>query len=419
MKLDLLYLMNRSSDGNTPLSAVKTIRLEGSIEVDDFSVMVDLVTPIPTPSGTQETAQEPGLQTPASGWMHEVTEPRLPVQNIEKTSEKTVPEVEIDARTVPQTEPDVVQVKGREAPAVERRAGGVDGPFVQQDIKEKSTHKRAVALEQASTEGLVPVIRDNPKPAVHQEKDQVISRARAVAADPRQRGADVAIIPKPSPEARKGTAEVPPSQERVETATPSKPAKKATSIEATGPQPRTASPISQMDVSPKLVSDLPDPQAFDPPIVRASTAIDGAAPSRPLGAAGPPTPPTAPSIPGQIAATLSVSETGMAEIVLDPEELGKVRLTLTQTDGRTVLIVEAQRPETIDLMRRNLDELTAEFSDAGYANLSFDFRDSPQDWNDRDSGTMTAFEAEDFETGEDLPNDLAVLTMADRLDLRL
>jgi hypothetical protein len=73
-----------------------------------------------------------------------------------------------------------------------------------------------------------------------------------------------------------------------------------------------------------------------------------------------------------VAAVLSDGEGGF-ELQLAPEELGKVRLSLQVSDGVAVLAIHAERPETIDLMRRHVDVLEREFRDAGFASLTFTF----------------------------------------------
>jgi len=61
------------------------------------------------------------------------------------------------------------------------------------------------------------------------------------------------------------------------------------------------------------------------------------------------------------------------ELTLSPEELGRVRLTLSTTDAGLVLAVSAERPETLDLMRRNIDQLARDFREIGFSDLSFSF----------------------------------------------
>lgn len=61
------------------------------------------------------------------------------------------------------------------------------------------------------------------------------------------------------------------------------------------------------------------------------------------------------------------------EITLSPEELGRVRLTLATHDGALTMMVQADRPETLDLLRRNIDSLAQDFRDLGYQDLTFSF----------------------------------------------
>lgn len=67
------------------------------------------------------------------------------------------------------------------------------------------------------------------------------------------------------------------------------------------------------------------------------------------------------------------------EITLAPEELGKVRMTIWATDGGLTLQLVADRPETLDLMRRHIDQLAQDFRDMGFERLSFSFgREEPE-----------------------------------------
>ncbi|WP_158965706.1 flagellar hook-length control protein FliK [Chachezhania sediminis] len=62
------------------------------------------------------------------------------------------------------------------------------------------------------------------------------------------------------------------------------------------------------------------------------------------------------------------------EIALEPAELGRVRMTLSTTvDGVMTLHVTADRPETLDLMRRHIAELSQEFRRLGYADVGMSF----------------------------------------------
>ena len=75
----------------------------------------------------------------------------------------------------------------------------------------------------------------------------------------------------------------------------------------------------------------------------------------------------------QMSQALADAGNRTVELTLSPEELGKVRMTLTSNDGAITVTVQAERPETLDLMRRNIDSLARDFRDMGYSNIGFDF----------------------------------------------
>lgn len=60
------------------------------------------------------------------------------------------------------------------------------------------------------------------------------------------------------------------------------------------------------------------------------------------------------------------------EVILDPAELGKVRMLITPGDNPAVTIL-AERPETFDLLRRNIDLLSKELRDAGVSGADISF----------------------------------------------
>ncbi len=66
------------------------------------------------------------------------------------------------------------------------------------------------------------------------------------------------------------------------------------------------------------------------------------------------------------------------ELALNPEELGRVRMTLQATDGGMSVQLTVERPETLELLRRNIDLLAAELRQAGYERLSFGFTGDQQ-----------------------------------------
>lgn len=66
----------------------------------------------------------------------------------------------------------------------------------------------------------------------------------------------------------------------------------------------------------------------------------------------------------QVADRLMGRAEGHLEVVLSPEELGKVRLLITAGEALSVM-VSADRPETFDLLRRHADILAKELREAG------------------------------------------------------
>ncbi len=109
------------------------------------------------------------------------------------------------------------------------------------------------------------------------------------------------------------------------------------------------------------------------------------------------------------------------ELTLSPEELGRVRMTLSTQDGVLSLSIQADRPETIDLMRRHIDQLAQDFRDLGFTDLSFSFgrddtarSETPDRHTDADMGRPAA-----DTVGKPPPGDLPPGAGGHGLDLRL
>ena len=64
---------------------------------------------------------------------------------------------------------------------------------------------------------------------------------------------------------------------------------------------------------------------------------------------------------------------GMVEVKLSPEELGRVRLAMTTVESGMTVLVTAERAETLDLIRRNIDLFAADLAEQGFTNLNFSF----------------------------------------------
>ncbi len=87
------------------------------------------------------------------------------------------------------------------------------------------------------------------------------------------------------------------------------------------------------------------------------------------------TPETARQVANQIAIAITNTTSKTTEIALNPEELGRVRLSLSAADGAITLNVLAERAETQDLLRRHIDQLAQEFRALGYKSIAFSFGD--------------------------------------------
>lgn len=75
----------------------------------------------------------------------------------------------------------------------------------------------------------------------------------------------------------------------------------------------------------------------------------------------------------QMAVSIVPLPEGPVEIKLSPEELGRVRMTVSVIDGAIAVAVQAERVETADLLRRHIETLAREFRDLGYDQSSFSF----------------------------------------------
>lgn len=170
---------------------------------------------------------------------------------------------------------------------------------------------------------------------------------------------------------------------------------------ATGPQIRTSAqppapaPVAHPGSGPQ--TPVPDPGA-----ATALARLHGAAPQDPGARGDQPAPPdisagagprahaalpakTATPVPQQTVGlpqgvarqmTIALHTSGPGrpvDLLLDPAELGHLRLNMTQRDGTMTLTITAERAETLDLLRRHIDLLAQDFRDIGYGDTSFAF----------------------------------------------
>ena len=83
----------------------------------------------------------------------------------------------------------------------------------------------------------------------------------------------------------------------------------------------------------------------------------------------------------QISQAVEAGEKGAIELRLDPAELGKVRIQMVLRDGIMMATIQAERPETLELLRRNSDSLDLTFAEQGYGGAELDFQEFDHDGN--------------------------------------
>jgi hypothetical protein len=74
-----------------------------------------------------------------------------------------------------------------------------------------------------------------------------------------------------------------------------------------------------------------------------------------------------------LAERIAQTPSGQMEITLRPEELGALRFDMRQEGEALVITLSAERPETLDLMRRHLPELMADLKQLGVQNSNLSF----------------------------------------------
>lgn len=124
----------------------------------------------------------------------------------------------------------------------------------------------------------------------------------------------------------------------------------------------------------------------------------------------------------QIAAAVSKTPEGSIDIRLDPPELGRVTLKMSLTEAGATALVSADRPEVVDLLRRNEAQLAREMKEAGLGEMSFAFAEqNPGEQKDREASQAFAMHGGTTANEQDaaiaMAQDRAI--QLDHLDIRL
>ncbi len=159
---------------------------------------------------------------------------------------------------------------------------------------------------------------------------------------------------------------------------PALPAPKNQQPPATAAPAFAPGPVAPPPPSLSRLADLP-PVGGEAGSLRSDTGlVSGPAPALAEGARpGPAAPPGAPVTPQAVAAQIAValgrSADGTIDIALHPQELGRLRLSLTPTDAGLVVTIAAERPETLDLLRRHAADLGQDLRSLGFRDVDLNF----------------------------------------------
>ncbi len=131
-----------------------------------------------------------------------------------------------------------------------------------------------------------------------------------------------------------------------------------------------------------------------------------------------------PQVAQQIAMVLHKAPDKPVEIALNPPELGRVRMVMNASETGVVVQVLTERTDTLDLMRRNIDELGRALADLGYEDISFSFGQGERDSAQEENGTVhNTLQLEHEDAGaRNTPTSPLLPTLAiapDGIDIRL
>ncbi|MFY1712694.1 flagellar hook-length control protein FliK [Tritonibacter mobilis] len=129
----------------------------------------------------------------------------------------------------------------------------------------------------------------------------------------------------------------------------------------------------------------------------------------------------------QLAEAVATGGKRNVDVTLNPRELGHVNMRVMTTDVGVTVTINAERPETEDLMRRHIQDLAREFKEMGFSDISFQFGSDAQagqsedgDGNGGADGSGLQGEGDAVEeTQSGLPLSQQLNIAADRLDIRI
>ncbi|MDO6586258.1 flagellar hook-length control protein FliK [Salipiger sp. 1_MG-2023] len=118
------------------------------------------------------------------------------------------------------------------------------------------------------------------------------------------------------------------------------------------------------------------------------------------------------------ATTGTPNSDGSIELQLRPDELGLMRFKMMHGEHGMTMHISAERPETLDMLRRNIDQLSRYLDELGYESTSFTFGDGHTGSNPG-GGRAMPVTAQDVPQLTDSPDTAPPLSIASGgLDLR-
>ena len=153
-------------------------------------------------------------------------------------------------------------------------------------------------------------------------------------------------------------------------------------------------------------------------------SLNGSQPLPPLSSVTPTNaspPATAQAVAQQIATAMSDASQsdGVIEVALDPPELGRVRLAVTEVQGAIMLTIHAERPETADLMRRHLETLHQQFARDGLEGASVNIAQDGKQGNSSPDQESEGLDIASDPIEQDSPQASRNLSEGSTLDMRL
>ncbi|WP_299672771.1 flagellar hook-length control protein FliK [uncultured Roseobacter sp.] len=332
-------LTGPTAENSDTSELVSVIEDGGDTDID----LVDGDEPLPA-------SKEAAVQPPAAKTRRTDTSELAFVQQLraEQGATKTKGEPAVDGQKVLKAEGQGTSAVAKERPISLKVDGTVPAPKAAPSTQMPTGQPipLAHAAEPASATEVAASISKQPLPGAEQ------------TGEPRER--------------RKSSDEARLSLQRDTTQSPSQTAKTPPPAPVTQTQqiaPLTAqSDGPAMDVPLSPIGDVDTPTSWDPRAAAPASLTQTLA-----------RPETPGMIGRQMAEILQRFPDRPVELSLNPEELGRVRLSISAAESGITVQVLAERPETLDLMRRHIDQLAREFEALGYESINFAFNEGQSD----------------------------------------